>query len=53
MKLDRVRVGRIELHDIDAVVIESENPPDILLGMTFLNRVSMQNQGELLTLRSH
>ncbi len=52
VKLDRVRVGSIELKDIDAIVVEGENPPDILLGMTFLNRVSMQNQGALLTLRS-
>jgi aspartyl protease family protein len=52
VKLDRVRVGRIELKDIDAIVIDGENPPDVLLGMTFLNQVSMRNQGELLTLRS-
>ncbi len=52
VKLDRVKVGSIELRDIDAVVVEGENPPDILLGMTFLNKVRMHNQGALLTLRS-
>jgi len=47
--LDRVRLGAIELHQVDAVVIE-KGPDIVLLGMSFLNRVEMRREGETMTL---
>ena len=49
IKLDSVRVGGIELQNVDAVVIE-RGLPIALLGMTFLNRVEMQRNGDRMTL---
>ena len=50
IKLDTVRVGGIELHNVDAVVHEGDHPTIVLLGMTFLNRIEMRRDGTLLTL---
>jgi len=47
--LDRVRLGGIELQQVDAVVIE-KGPDIVLLGMSFLNRVEMRREGETMTL---
>lgn len=49
VKLDTVRVGDIELNQVDAVVQES-GLPIILLGMSFLNRTAMRRDGEQMTL---
>ena len=50
VKLDTVRVGGIELHNVDAVVHDGDHPTILLLGMSFLNRVDMRRDGTLLTL---
>jgi len=47
--LDRIRVGAIELHGVDAVVVE-QGLSIALLGMSFLNRVEMKREGVTLTL---
>ena len=47
--LDRVRLGDIELNAVDAVVIE-QGLEITLLGMSFLNRVEMKRDGQLMTL---
>ncbi|HYD79706.1 MAG TPA: TIGR02281 family clan AA aspartic protease [Paucimonas sp.] len=49
VKLDTVKIGDIELHQVDAVVQES-GLPIVLLGMSFLNRVEMRRDGEQMTL---
>lgn len=49
VKLDSVRVGEIELHQVDAAVQEN-GLPFALLGMSFLNRTTMQRDGERMTL---
>jgi aspartyl protease family protein len=49
IKLDRVRIGAIELNNVDAVVVE-QGLAIALLGMTFLNRVEMQRDGSTMTL---
>jgi aspartyl protease family protein len=49
VKLDRVRVGGIELHDVDGVVVE-QGPGVGLLGMSFLNRLDMRRDGDTMTL---
>lgn len=50
VKLDRVRVGGIELRNIDAVVVEQGLGSFGLLGMSFLNRVEMRRDGEKMEL---
>jgi aspartyl protease family protein len=48
VRLDTVRVGGIELAGVDAIVIE--RGLDIaLLGMSFLNRLEMQRDGQTMT----
>lgn len=50
VRLDTVRVGEIVLHGIDALV-HQQDMPVVLLGMTFLNRLEMQRDGQTMTLR--
>ena len=47
--LDRVKVGNIELHNVEGVVVEA-GLSVALLGMTFLNRVEMRRDGHVMTL---
>jgi aspartyl protease family protein len=49
VKLDTVKVGEITLNGIDGLVHES-SMPFVLLGMSFLNRLEMNRQGDSLTL---
>lgn len=49
VKLDRVKVGDIEINQVDALVQE-QGLPIILLGMSFLNRTEMRRDGELMVL---
>lgn len=50
VKLDSVKVGDIELNQVDAVIHES-GLPIVLLGMSFLNRTEMCRDGEQMTLK--
>lgn len=50
VKLDTVRVGEIVLNNVDALV-HSQDMPIVLLGMSFLNRMEMQRDGETMTLK--
>jgi aspartyl protease family protein len=47
--LNRVRVGDIELSNVEGVVIE-QGLDIALLGMSFLNRVDMKHDGRTMTL---
>jgi len=49
VKLDTVRIGDIEVSNLDAVVFE-EGLSTGLLGMSFLNRVNMTREGDSMTL---
>ena len=49
--LNKVRVGEIELTNVDAGVLEGNSPPEVLLGNSFLNRVEMQRKGQVMLLR--
>jgi aspartyl protease family protein len=49
VKLDSVRVGGIEMHNVDAMVLEG-GLDMALLGMSFLNRVQMQRDGAIMIL---
>ncbi len=50
VKLDSVKVGGIELHNVDALVHEGGGLDQALLGMSFLNRLEMQRDGATMTL---
>ncbi len=52
VRLDRVRVGEIELAGVDAVVIEGDSPEQALLGMSFLGRLELHNEGRRLRLQT-
>lgn len=49
--LDSVKVGAIRLRNVEAVVLDGPQPQKILLGMSFLGRLEMQNDGQRLLLR--
>lgn len=49
--LDTVQVGKITQHQISAVVIEGSQPSEVLLGMSFLSRLDMVREGEVMMLR--
>ena len=51
LKLEVVKVGDIVLHNVDCSVHPTENMPHALLGMSFLNRLNMQREGDTMTLK--
>ena len=50
VQLDTVKIGDILLRNVAAVVIDGPQPSDVLLGMSFLNQVQIQNEGTIMTL---
>lgn len=50
LKLDSVQIGDIVLNNVEAAVLEGDFPTTALLGMSFLNRVNIKHEGELLVL---
>lgn len=50
VKLDALRIGDIEVNNVDAVVVEGDRLPIALLGMSFLNRMEMKREGQTMTL---
>ncbi|MGD2137315.1 MAG: TIGR02281 family clan AA aspartic protease [Gammaproteobacteria bacterium] len=51
VSLNTVKVGELRLHDVSGVVIEGPQPAETLLGMSFLGRLEITNNGQLMTLR--
>jgi len=51
MKLKKVRIGDIELHDVKGAVHDSDFPQVILLGNSFLSKIDMIREGGLLQLQ--
>jgi len=49
-KLQKIRIGGIELHDVQAAVVDNLASSRILLGMSFLNQVEMQHKNGLMIL---
>jgi aspartyl protease family protein len=49
VRFDTVRLGGIELNGVDGMVVEN-GLPVALLGMSFLNRVDMRREGDVMTL---
>ncbi len=50
VKLDSVKVGSIELRNVDALILEGGHPTEVLLGMSFLGRVKIVNTDRALVL---
>ncbi len=50
IQLDTVRIGDVTLHNVDALIHQTEMPV-ALLGMSFLNRMEMQRDGSTMTLK--
>lgn len=49
--LDRVRIGELELTDVGGVVIDAQTNHHVLLGMTFLNRLEITQNRNIMVLR--
>lgn len=49
--IERVRIGGIELKDVEAAVIHNLESPKILLGMSFLGQVDMSQTSGLMVLK--
>ena len=50
VKLDSVRIGDIEVSNVDAVVSRNDAMGVVLLGMSFLNRMEMKRDSQSMTL---
>lgn len=50
VSLDQVKIGEIMLRNIDAVIIEGNDPETPLLGMSYLGRLKLYNEGQTLEL---
>ena len=51
VRLKRVKVGDIELTNVEGSVHEGDYPTEVLLGMSFLGRLEMRREGGVLELR--
>ncbi|MCW9024496.1 MAG: retroviral-like aspartic protease family protein [Gammaproteobacteria bacterium] len=51
VNLDRVKVGDIELHHVEAAVADADTGSEILLGMSFLQRVNIERKGQVMMLK--
>jgi len=51
VRLKRVKVGAIQIRNVDAVILEGSQPDEVLLGMSFLSRLEMINRNDQLILR--
>ena len=50
VRLESVRVGQITENNVDALVIDGAHPGPVLLGMTFLGRLNVEQSGTAMTL---
>jgi aspartyl protease family protein len=50
VSLNSIKIGGIVMHQVEAMVLEGDAPPFVLLGMTALNRLQMERDGMVLTL---
>ena len=50
VKLSKVKLGDLMIYDVDGTVVQA-NMPQVLLGMSFLNRMEMRRDGNTMVLR--
>ena len=51
--VDKIRIGGIELRNVQAAVVDNLASPRILLGMSFLRQVEMEHKNGLMILKQH
>ena len=51
VSLDSVKVGELEVRNVQAVVLDGAHPQSTLLGMSYLGRMKITNDGRLMTLQ--
>lgn len=51
VKIDKVRVGDITLRNVDGMVVDGPGPGGVLLGMSFLGRLQMSQDGDAMKLK--
>ena len=51
VNLNKVKIGHIQLYNVEAVVLEGSFPTEALLGQTFLSRLQMTRDGDKMKLR--
>jgi len=52
VKLKTVRIGNIQINNVDAVVLQGGYPERVLLGMSFLKNVDMQRKNNMILLKA-
>jgi len=50
IKLKSVRLGKLLEHDVPGMVVEGNYPRQVLLGMSFLNRMKVEKEGNIMTI---
>lgn len=50
VKLDTVKLGGILQRNVDAFVVDGDEPHTVLLGMSYLQRVNIKNDGQVMIL---
>ncbi|MCW8928992.1 MAG: TIGR02281 family clan AA aspartic protease [Gammaproteobacteria bacterium] len=51
LTLDKVKIGHIQLYNVQAAVLEGSFPTEVLLGQSFLSRIHMVRDGDKMKLR--
>lgn len=51
IRLDSVNIGGIEVRDVEATVIDGNQPPDVLLGNSFLRHTRISQAGSVLEIK--
>jgi aspartyl protease family protein len=51
VSLDSVKLGELEVRNVQAVVLDGAQPQTTLLGMSYLGRMKITNDGQLMTLQ--
>ena len=51
VNLDAVKIGEIKINNVQAVIIEGGFPTEVLLGMSFLGRVQIEREGNLMRIK--
>lgn len=51
LNLDKIKVGHIQLYNVQAMVLEGSYPSEVLLGQSFLERIHMVRDGDKMKLR--
>jgi len=48
--LERVKIGEIMLRNVKGIIIEGRHPSTPLLGMSYLGRLNIINEGQIMKL---